>query len=70
MINALLVVAVVVAVCLGFWSGLALVGLGIADITGIPSIVEGYVGGRAFNNGHPLTRQDLTCEPGPTAPGT
>jgi hypothetical protein len=95
-INALLVVAVVVAVCLifpvaapfivgglliagaalgiysrfktyeayhdgngpGFWSGLALVGLGIADITGIPSIVEGCVGGRAFNNGHPLSPFD------------
>jgi hypothetical protein len=32
----------------GFWEGLALVGLGIADLTGIPQIVEGIVGYRAF----------------------
>ena len=32
----------------GFWRGLALVGLGIADLTGIPYIVEGIVGQRAF----------------------
>jgi len=38
----------------GFWEGLGLVGLGIADVTGIPSIVEGLVGARAFSNGHKL----------------
>jgi hypothetical protein len=32
----------------GFWRGLGLVGLGIADLTGIPFIVEGLVGQRAF----------------------
>lgn len=32
----------------GFWRGLGLVGLGIADLTGIPFIVEGIVGQRAF----------------------
>jgi hypothetical protein len=32
----------------GFWRGLGLVGLGIADLTGIPYIVEGIVGQRAF----------------------
>ena len=32
----------------GFWEGAAIIGLGIADITGIPSIVEGIVGYRAF----------------------
>ncbi|GIJ51641.1 hypothetical protein Val02_85270 [Virgisporangium aliadipatigenens] len=32
----------------GFWKGLGLVGLGIADLTGIPFIVEGVVGQRAF----------------------
>ena len=31
-----------------FWEGVALVGLGIADITGIPYIVEAAVGQRAF----------------------
>jgi hypothetical protein len=31
-----------------FWQGLGLVGLGIADLTGIPYIVEGLVGQRAF----------------------
>lgn len=31
-----------------FWEGVALVGLGIADITGIPYIVEAVVGQRAF----------------------
>jgi len=39
----------------GFWEGAALVGLGIADITGIPQIIEGAVGERAFSNGHKLT---------------
>ncbi len=91
-LNALLVVAVVVAVCVifpvaapfivggllvagaaagiysrfkmyeayhdgngpGFWEGLGLVGLGITDVTGIPSIVEGLVGSRAFSNGHKM----------------
>jgi hypothetical protein len=38
----------------GFWAGLGLAGLGIADITGIPSIVEGLVGQRAFSNGHKM----------------
>ena len=32
----------------GFWRGLGLVGLGIADLTGIPFIIEGLVGQRAF----------------------
>ncbi|WP_285685541.1 DUF4157 domain-containing protein [Actinoplanes sp. NBRC 103695] len=32
----------------GFWRGLGLVGLGVADLTGIPFIVEGVVGQRAF----------------------
>ena len=32
----------------GFWRGLGLVGLGIADLTGIPFIIEGTVGQRAF----------------------
>ena len=32
----------------GFWRGLALVGLGVADLTGIPMVVEGMVGQRAF----------------------
>jgi hypothetical protein len=32
----------------GFWRGLGLVGLGIADLTGIPYIIEGLVGRRAF----------------------
>ncbi|MBO9553390.1 hypothetical protein [Cellulomonas sp.] len=31
-----------------FWEGVALVGLGIADITGVPYIVEAAVGQRAF----------------------
>jgi hypothetical protein len=39
----------------GFWEGAALVGLGIADLTGIPQIIEGAVGERAFSNGHKLT---------------
>lgn len=38
----------------GLWQGAALVGLGIADITGIPSIVEGLAGERAFGNGAKL----------------
>ncbi len=32
----------------GFWEGVGLVALGILDITGIPFIVEGIVGQRAF----------------------
>ncbi|HEX3482809.1 MAG TPA: hypothetical protein VHT91_47700 [Kofleriaceae bacterium] len=32
----------------GFWRGLGLVGLGIADLTGIPYMIEGIVGQRAF----------------------
>lgn len=32
----------------GFWRGLGLVGLGIADLTGIPYMVEAIVGQRAF----------------------
>jgi hypothetical protein len=38
----------------GFWRGLGLVGLGIADLTGIPFIIEGIVGTRAFSP-HPMT---------------
>jgi hypothetical protein len=38
----------------GFWRGLGLVGLGIADLTGIPFIVEGLVGTRAFSP-HPMS---------------
>ena len=34
----------------GFWRGLGLVGLGIADLTGIPFIVEALVGQRAFGD--------------------
>ncbi|CAB3807808.1 hypothetical protein LMG28614_06674 [Paraburkholderia ultramafica] len=37
----------------GFWEGLALVGLGIADVTGIPQVVEGIVGYRAFAEHNP-----------------
>jgi hypothetical protein len=32
----------------GFWRGLGLVGLGIADLTGIPYMIEGIAGQRAF----------------------
>jgi hypothetical protein len=32
----------------GFWRGLGLVALGVADLTGIPYMVEGIVGQRAF----------------------
>lgn len=32
----------------GFWEGVALVGLGIADVTGVPYIIEAAVGQRAF----------------------
>jgi hypothetical protein len=32
----------------GFWRGLGLVGLGIADLTGIPYMIEGITGQRAF----------------------
>lgn len=42
----------------GFWRGLGLVGLGIADITGIPYMVEGIVGQRAF--GPKLTTAERT----------
>src|ERR1044071_8569237 len=38
----------------GFSRGLGLVGLGIADLTGIPFIVEGIVGQRPFSP-HPMT---------------
>lgn len=38
----------------GFWRGLGLVGLGIADLTGIPFIIEGIAGQRAFSP-HPMT---------------
>ena len=31
-----------------FWEGVGLVGLGIADLTGIPCIAEAAVGRRAF----------------------
>jgi hypothetical protein len=40
----------------GFWRGLGLVGLGIADLTGIPYIVEAAVGQRAF--GRELTASE------------
>lgn len=40
-----------------FWTGVALVLLGVADLTGIPSIVEGIVGWRAFGT-HPLTPEE------------
>jgi hypothetical protein len=42
----------------GFWRGLGLVGLGIADLTGIPYMVEGIVGQRAF--GAKMTTAECT----------
>ncbi|ACY13411.1 hypothetical protein Hoch_0795 [Haliangium ochraceum DSM 14365] len=40
----------------GFGEGVLLTLLGIADITGVPQIVEGIAGRRAFSNGHTMTR--------------
>ena len=38
----------------GFWEGTALVVLGILDVSGVPQIIEGLIGARAFSNGHKM----------------
>jgi hypothetical protein len=40
----------------GLGEGTLLVLLGIADVTGIPKIVEGIAGKRAFSNGHSMSK--------------
>jgi hypothetical protein len=40
----------------GLGEGTLLVLLGIADVTGIPKIVEGIAGKRAFSNGHEMSK--------------
>ena len=40
----------------GLGEGTLLTLLGIADVTGVPQIVEGLAGRRAFSNGHQMTR--------------